>query len=124
MVRLFLPHDLSLDAVTVFLNPRQMAPCDHITVKPHPGLNEEQSRVIQCDYGMVDGICEVEVRLSMAYYFIKRISLDPPDISPERAHMRLENMQDVEQAIAKAKEGTLLKAGVRDGGPQFTSALA
>ena len=87
-----------------------------LRLKPHPGLNEEQSNAIQCDYGMKDGICEVGVRLSMAYYFIKRMNLDLPDIPPERAHIRLENIREVEQAIAKAKEETLLKAGARDGG--------
>lgn len=86
-----------------------------LRLKPHPGLKEEQSKAIQCDYGMKDGICEVEVRLSMAYYFIKRMNLDLPDIPPERAHIRLENMREVEEAITKAKEETLLKAEVRDG---------
>ncbi len=80
-----------------------------LQLKPHPGLNDEQSKAIQCDYGMKDGVCAVEVRLSMAFYFIRRMNLDLEDIPPERAHIRLANMQEVKDAVAMAENDTLRK---------------
>ena len=49
---------------------------------PHPGLSEEQREAIQRDYNMKDGCRDIEVRLSMAYYFITRMNLDLKDLPP------------------------------------------
>ena len=73
-----------------------------LRLRPHPGLTEEQSQAIQRDYHMRDGVLEVEVRLSLAYYFIKRMNLDL-DLKPARAQIRLANLSEVEAAIADAR---------------------
>ncbi len=77
-----------------------------LRLSPHPGLTEEQSLAIQRDYGMHEGVREFEVRLSLAYYFIKRMNLDIEDLEPARAQIRLDNLDEVETAIRDAKSAS------------------
>lgn len=51
-----------------------------LDLRPHPGLTEDQALAIQRDYAMTDGQRVIEVRLSMAYYFIMRMNLDLTDL--------------------------------------------
>lgn len=71
---------------------------------PHPDLSEAQSEAIQCDYDMSGGIRRIEMRLSLAYYFIKRLNLDIDVLEPARAQIRLKNLTEVEDAIVIARE--------------------
>ena len=70
---------------------------------PHPGLTEEQSQAIQRDYDMREGVREIEIRLSLAYYFIRRMNLDLDGLEPARAQIRLANLREVEAAINDAR---------------------
>ena len=70
---------------------------------PHPGLTEEQSQAIQCDYDMHKGVREIEIRLSLAYYFIRRMNLDLDGLEPARAQVRLANLREVEAAVEAAR---------------------
>jgi hypothetical protein len=74
-----------------------------LDLRAHPGLTEEQSLAIQRDYAMEGGKREIEVRLSMAYYFIMRMNLDLTDLPPARAQICLNNLVEVRQAIEQAK---------------------
>lgn len=74
-----------------------------LDLRAHPGLTEEQNLAIQRDYSMVDGRRTIEVRLSMAYYFIMRMNLDLPDLPPARAQISLHNLAEVQDAIRNAK---------------------
>ena len=77
-----------------------------LDLRPHPGLENEQSQAIQRDYNMVDGRRTIEVRLSMAYYFIMRMNLDLTDLPAARAQICLHNLAEVQAAIKQAKEET------------------
>jgi len=70
---------------------------------PHPGLTAEQSQAIQRDYAMREGSREIEIRLSLAYYFIKRMNLDLEELEPARAQIRLANLREVKAAIEDAR---------------------
>lgn len=74
-----------------------------LDLRPHPGLTEEQSLAIQRDYALDGGRREIEVRLSMAFYFIKRMNLDLTDLPPARAQISLHNLAEVQEAINIAK---------------------
>lgn len=74
-----------------------------LDLRPHAGLTAEQSLAIQRDYAMEDGRREIEVRLSMAYYFIRRMNLDLTDLPPARAQISLQNLSEVRQAIEEAR---------------------
>jgi hypothetical protein len=73
---------------------------------PHPDLDAQQAEAIQCDYNMKNGYRDVSVRLSMAYYFIKRMNLDLEDLPAKRAQIRLANIDEVNEAIALARRET------------------
>lgn len=72
---------------------------------PHPGLTPEQRAAVERDYSMEAGQRRLEVRLSMAFYFISRMNLDLPDLAPARAQIRLENLDEVRSAVERAKRG-------------------
>lgn len=84
-------HDLAWNSTT------------RLRLCPHPGLTDEQSQAIQRDYDMRDGVREIEIRLSLAYYFIKRMNLDLDGLEPARAQIRLANLREVESAISAAR---------------------
>jgi hypothetical protein len=77
-----------------------------LRLSPHPDLTEEQSQAIQRDYDMRKGVREIEIRLSLAYYFIKRMNLDLDDLEPARAQIRLDNLDEIEIAIRDAKSAS------------------
>lgn len=70
---------------------------------PHPGLSDEQAAAIRRDYGMKRNCRSIELRLSLAYYFIMRMNLDLDDLPPQRAQIVLENLNDVKMQIAEAR---------------------
>ena len=84
-----------------------------LDIRPHPGLSEEQGLAIRRDYGMDDGRRAVEVRLSMAYYFIKRMNLDLHDLPPARVQLQLANMGEVEAAIEGARAEAARRCAAR-----------
>jgi len=73
---------------------------------PHPGLTEEQAAAIRRDYGMQGNCRCIEVRLSLAYYFIMRMNLDLDSLTPQRAQVALENLEEIKRQIAEAREET------------------
>ncbi len=77
-----------------------------LDLRPHPGLTAEQSLAIQRDYAMENGRREIDVRLSMAYYFIRRMNLDLPDLPPTRAQICLSNINEVKKSVEDAKAGS------------------
>ena len=87
-----------------------------LDLRPHPGLTHEQSLAVQRDYSMSDGRRTIEVRLSMAYYFIMRMNLDLPDLPPARAQISLHNLDDVQGAIRDAKAEAKARVERRAGG--------
>ena len=70
---------------------------------PHPGLTDEQASAIQRDYGMKRGCRTIELRLSLAYYFIMRMNLDLENLPPHRAQIVLENLEEVQSQIKEAR---------------------
>lgn len=90
---------------------------DKIELKlcPHPELTDEQNDAIQRDYDMRDGVRVIEMRLSLAYYFIKRLNLDLDCLEPARAQVRLANLAEVEAEITKARENSRRLHATRHG---------
>jgi len=76
-----------------------------VTLKPHPGLNEDQQRVVARDFGMKHGQAHVKVRLALLYYFLKRLGLDAEAErrDPREQHVVLAEPQAVDFALARAQ---------------------
>lgn len=89
-----------------------------LRLRPHAGLTPQQSLAIQRDFDMEGGRRDVGVRLSMAYYFIRRMNLDLEDLPPARAQVRLENLGEIEEAIraARAESVTRIASRSREAG--------
>ncbi|RVH06271.1 WYL domain-containing protein [Sinorhizobium meliloti] len=97
------------DAIPVQFDPNhdiEWATKVRLRLRPHRGLLPEQSKAIQLDYGMVDGRLDIEMRASLAFYFIRRMNLDlsrSKQLSPERLQIELENLETVMAQIQEAK---------------------
>ena len=49
---------------------------------PHPKLAAAHRRAIALDYGMVDGVLEIEFRWASLSYMLRRMRLDLEDLRP------------------------------------------
>lgn len=81
----------------------------NLTVKarigPNPLLTPTQQKAISLDYGMVDGVVEVEVRLSLVYYLKRQLLLDVADrLGPERVQVVLLNSEEIDRALNEVGE--------------------
>ena len=74
-----------------------------LQLRPHPGLTPDQSLAIQRDFDMIEGRRDVDVRLSMAYYFIKRMNLDLTDLPAARLQICIANKSEIDDAIQAAR---------------------
>jgi len=87
-----------------------------LKIRPHRGLTSSQANAIKLDYGMSDGCLDVEMRASVAYYFIRRMNLDLKQsevLTPQRLQIELENLEEVNLQIEAAKAETKLLVDVR-----------
>ena len=72
----------------------------------HPNLKPDEKTTIEHDYRLKAGELPLEMRLALAFYFIKRHNLDLREgqISPERAQLFLQNLEELTAALKEAKE--------------------
>ena len=56
-----------------------------LEIGPHPELSDNQSRVIEMDYGMDAGRVQISVRRALLFYALKRLGLDT-DPAARRQH--------------------------------------
>jgi hypothetical protein len=80
---------------------------------PNPGLSEGSRRSLSKEYDMVRGRLHFEVRVALAYYAMRRLNLDLPDLEPERQHLVLTNAAEVDAACKESLAAThaLIEAG-------------
>jgi len=81
---------------------------EHVTLEigPHPGLSENQKKVIELDYGMRGGKAKIKVRRALLYYALKRLGLDtdPAARQPQDQQIVLLNRHDIFGPIEPAEE--------------------
>lgn len=76
-----------------------------VSLKPNPGLTDEQKHVIALDFGMKDERLDVKVRLALLYYLLRRLDLHDFEQAKRPAreqHVVLANPDDVRQALRRA----------------------
>jgi len=73
---------------------------------PHPALEGGRRKVVELDFGMVDGFIEMKMRLCLAFYLERQFSLDrdPSDVEPERHQLVLANRDELIAARAKTEK--------------------
>jgi predicted DNA-binding transcriptional regulator YafY len=79
-----------------------------VSLKAHPGLTDEQKRVVAQDFGMKGERVDVKVRLALLYYMLRRLDLD--DFQGEKhpareQHVVLANRDEVRRALKRAQAG-------------------
>jgi predicted DNA-binding transcriptional regulator YafY len=74
----------------------------------HPDLRDHEKETIEHDYRLVNHELNLEMRLALAFYFIKRHNLDlrGGEISPQRAQLYLQNFDELTTALARAKQNS------------------
>lgn len=75
-----------------------------IEIAPHPGLTENQKRVVEKDYGLSEGKNILSVRCAMLFYVLKRLGLlgDAEQEDPRRQHIVALNKDHVLSALQKS----------------------
>ncbi|MDE5442524.1 WYL domain-containing protein [Bradyrhizobium sp. CSA207] len=72
----------------------------------YPELDDRQKETIEREYRFKDGELAIDMRLALAFYFIKRNNLDlrKGEIPPARAQLFLQNYEEFLHASQQAKE--------------------
>jgi len=72
-----------------------------LKIAPHPGLSENQRRIVEIDYAMNAGAAELSVRKCLLFYNLKRLGLDvdPSIRAPQDQHIVLINDGEVRAAL-------------------------
>lgn len=70
-----------------------------VVLKPNPKLSAAQQTTIEHDYGMIDGKCDLRVRIALLYYLDKRLRLDIADVKdrPKETPVVVENRAEYEK---------------------------
>lgn len=75
---------------------------------PNPRLPEVQQQAVCLDYGMQNDVVEIEMRLSLVYYFVKQLLLDIAEHLPaDRVHVVLVNTDEVNEALGAVGESAI-----------------
>jgi len=76
-----------------------------LKIAPHPGLSDNQRRIVELDYAMNDGAAELSVRKCLLFYNLKRLGLDvdPSIRAPQDQHIVLINDGEVRAALERGR---------------------
>ncbi|MFP4097892.1 MAG: WYL domain-containing protein [Alphaproteobacteria bacterium] len=77
-----------------------------LILKPHPDLSESQAKAVALDYDMKDGKLELEIRLALLYYYLRRLGLQDCDGTkgnPREQHVVISNKAETKKALEKAQ---------------------
>jgi predicted DNA-binding transcriptional regulator YafY len=80
-----------------------------IGLKPHPGLTEDQKRIVAQDFGMRGERLDVKVRLALLYYVLRRLDLH--DFAGEKRpareqHVVLADPAEVRRTLKRVQSGS------------------
>ncbi len=77
-----------------------------LKIAAHPGLSENQRRVVELDYAMVQGVAEGIVKTCMRFHILKRLGLDiaPDTRRPQDQHIALMNPAEVQGFLGQVAQ--------------------
>jgi predicted DNA-binding transcriptional regulator YafY len=96
---------LKIDASTeIYVEPaadEHWARTVELRITPNPELAEAHRRVIEMDYGMVEGRAVLDCRQALLFYALKHLGLDQLTGGSPKAHqVVLENRSEIEPLLA------------------------
>lgn len=75
-----------------------------LVIAPDPRLSEAQRKAIELDFGMTNGICELECRQALFFYVLRQLRLDQaPHESPIVQQIVLQNRSELEPLWPKSE---------------------
>lgn len=77
-----------------------------LVLAPNPELPESARRGLVREYGMARGRLRIPTRVALAFYLIQHLNLDLK-LPPKRQQLVLINMDEIDNACARAKQATL-----------------
>lgn len=78
-----------------------------LVLKPHPKLTDSQAKVIALDYDMKDGRLELNIRLALLYYYLRRLGLqdcDGESLPPREQHIVVSNKSATLKALKRVQQ--------------------
>jgi hypothetical protein len=78
-----------------------------VIIGPHPGLTESQKRIIESDYGMINGSITIDVRVALYFYFESQFRLDKScsERPAKEQQIVLLNRDEIEEKLILYKRG-------------------
>ncbi len=75
-----------------------------VKIAPHPKLSDSQKEIIERDYGMENGIAQINLRASFVFYLIKRLGLVEGHEKklPNEQHIVLINRDEIETKLEQS----------------------
>jgi hypothetical protein len=71
---------------------------------PHPQLSESRRRVVELDYGMIDGEAVVECRQALLFYLLKHLGFSQPQDSSLTKQVALKNEAELRALLPKSSD--------------------
>ncbi|MDD3183145.1 MAG: WYL domain-containing protein [Alphaproteobacteria bacterium] len=84
-----------------------------VKLKPHPKLSKSQTKAVAQDYDMRDGKLDVQIRLALLYYFLRRLNLEDCDgekRNTREQHVVIANKVETQKALDKAQYKDVLQS--------------
>jgi hypothetical protein len=75
-----------------------------LVLVPHPQLSESRRRVVELDYGMVDGEAVVECRQALLFYMLKHLGFNQPQGSSLTKQVALKNEAELRALLPPTAE--------------------
>jgi len=72
---------------------------DSLLLAPHPGLSSQQQVVIADDFGMVDGLLNLQVRRALKLYVLRMLHLDTEHHDPKVQQIVWLNKEDADASV-------------------------
>lgn len=73
-----------------------------LILKPHPKLTDSQARAVELDYDMTNHKLELNIRLALLYYYLRRLGLQDCDgeaSNPREQHVVVSNKVETKEAL-------------------------
>lgn len=71
---------------------------------PHPQLSESRRRVVELDYGMINGEAVLECRQALLFYLLKHLGFNQPQDSSLTKQVALKNEAELRALLPKASD--------------------
>lgn len=101
---------------TVLMPDRAWTNSVRLILTPHPGLSAAATRVVEDDYGMLNGEAVLECREALLFYLLRQLNLGPgaSPLPPKAQQIVLKNTDEIESLLTKEPSNSISKTNRPD----------